>query len=275
MANTSLTAGAIVGKSNGSGGRGSDLSSAIKKTARRDSPSTMLDSTKKNAATGSPKGASQGSINDTPLKKKRKSAQDNKWQRRLGFAGLCLAVVMSSAVFSLLAPFYPDVAANNGLSEGTVGFIFAIFALMVMLVSPYLGVKMGEIGSRKMMIYGLALLSVSTVAFSVLDSIDPVHSTIFLVVSVLLRILQGIGAAGSETASYALAAQLYPDDLSYAVGVMETMYGQALCGFGCLLAFGCEVSVVLAIAVLWVVVLTLFSRHCCLSLKKSGVLSGT
>ena len=172
----------------------------------------MLDSTSKTA-------------DKTPLKKSKKqlAADGGKWQRRLGFAGLCLAVVMSSAVFSLLAPFYPDVAANNGLSESTIGFIFAIFALMVMLVSPYLGVKMGDIGSRKMMLYGLALLSISTVAFSVLESIDPVHSTTFLVASIVLRVLQGIGAAGSETASYALAAQLYPDELSYAVGVMETM----------------------------------------------------
>ena len=160
---------------------------------------------------------------ETALNTKKQAASKVDWKRRIGFFGLCLAVVMSSAVFSLLAPFYPDVASKSGLSENTIGLIFAIFALMVMLVSPYLGVKMGVFGSRKMMVFGLALLSISTIAFSILSSIDPVHSSSFLLVSIILRILQGIGAAGSETASYALAAELYPDDLSYAVGVMETM----------------------------------------------------
>jgi MFS family permease len=153
----------------------------------------------------------------------KKNSKSSKCRKRVGFAGLCLAVVMSAAVFSLLAPFYPDVASNNGLSDSVIGFVFAIFALMVMLVSPYLGVKMGEIGSNKMMIFGLALLSISTLLFSVLSSINPEHSSLFLIISIVLRVLQGIGAAGSETASYALAAQLYPEDLSYAVGVMETM----------------------------------------------------
>lgn len=184
----------------------------------------MSDSSSTRVGSGSSKPSSPLHKDEyTPSKTRKPDKDDQKCRRRIGFAGLCLAVVVSSAVFSLLAPFYPDVAANNGLSDSTIGFIFAIFALMVMLVSPYLGVKMGEIGSKKMMIYGLGLLSVSTVAFSLLDSIDAVHSTFFLVISVLLRILQGIGAAGSETASYALAAQLYPDDLSYAVGVMETL----------------------------------------------------
>ncbi len=154
------------------------------------------------------------------LKKKRGVG---KWRQRLGFSLLCLAVVISAAVFSLLAPFYPEVAANNGLSDGTVGLIFAIFALMVMVVSPYLGVKMDDIGSRSMMIIGLGVLSLSTIAFSALNSFSPEYSNTFLAISLVLRILQGIGAAGSETASYALAAQLYPDDLSYSVGFMETM----------------------------------------------------
>jgi MFS family permease len=182
------------------------------------------------AASGGVLSAAGGAHADDDTKKKKKGVDDNKWRRRVGFAGLCLGVVMSSAVFSLLAPFFPDVAAGNGVSEGTIGFIFAIFAFMVMVMSPYLGVKMDEFGSRKMMVFGLGLLGLSTVAFSVLDAIPAVHSNVFVGVSILLRILQGIGAAGSETASYALAAQLYPDDLSYAVGVMETLC--VLCGRG-------------------------------------------
>ena len=106
------------------------------------------------------------------------------------FAGLFTMIMASSSLYSLLAPFFPTQAEDKGVSTMLVrpaartppfcrgkiclgactlhldfecvirsmrpqtGVIFAVFALIVFVASPLMGVHMAEIGQRRLMFAG-------------------------------------------------------------------------------------------------------------------------
>ena len=46
---------------------------------------------------------------------------------------------LSSAYYSLLAPFFPSEAIKKGISQTQVGFIFGIFEFVILILSPIFG----------------------------------------------------------------------------------------------------------------------------------------
>jgi len=49
--------------------------------------------------------------------------------------------------------------------------------------------------------------------------------TVFFTYCVVMRLLQGLGSAATETASYAIAATLFPDNVTYVLGILEVANG--------------------------------------------------
>ena len=169
-------------------------------------------------AASSPRAASAAAMGSSEL-----LASLDRRTKRLAFAGLALSDAAAAAAFSLLAPFYPKAARGMGLGDSTVGAIFAAFALVVFVGSPLLGARLRALGRRRMLCFGLLLLSVSTAAFALLPRVH--NPTTYAFVSLVLRMVQGAGAACTQTASYSLTAALFPEQLSLYLGVSETLTG--------------------------------------------------
>lgn len=57
---------------------------------------------------------------------------------------LCSNFLVSSACYSLLAPFFPLVALEKAISKTQVGIIFGVFELVLLVLSPIFGKYVNE-----------------------------------------------------------------------------------------------------------------------------------
>mmetsp|Transcript_23832 Transcript_23832/g.77498 ORF Transcript_23832/g.77498 Transcript_23832/m.77498 type:complete len:465 (+) Transcript_23832:94-1488(+) len=144
-------------------------------------------------------------------------------RKRVSLFGLLIVTAVSSAAYSVVAPLLPQACEAKGLSSSSTAFVFGIFALVVLFASPILGAKMARLGQRKVLLVGLAILGVGTMLLALLQSFP--SGAPFLVAATSLRVLQGFGSAATETASYALIARLFPEDVSFVLGLSETVMG--------------------------------------------------
>ena len=71
--------------------------------------------------------------------------------------GICYVNLASNACFSVLASFFDKVSEDHGASKSEVGFIFAIFAGINVIVSPIFGYLVPIIGINFMFISGMTL----------------------------------------------------------------------------------------------------------------------
>ena len=78
-----------------------------------------------------------------------------------------LANLVCHSVYSVLAAFFPQEGKAKGMSDDTVGVIFAAFAAVSIVCSPFVGRLMSMHGKVWIYILGLLLVSVSTISFSV------------------------------------------------------------------------------------------------------------
>ena len=109
------------------------------------------------------------------------------------------------------------------MHPGAVGFVFASFSLIVFLSSPAFGVHMARLGQRNTLFTGLTLLSCATVGFGFMERVGT--GKVFFTYCIFMRVLQGLGSAATETASYAIAATLFPDNVTYMLGILEVANG--------------------------------------------------
>lgn len=91
------------------------------------------------------------------------------------------------------------------------------------MASPLLGARLTAFGRRRMLYSGLTTLAISTAAFAFVVDVRAPYTYVFM--SVFLRMVQGFGAACTQTASYSLTAALFPDRLSLYLGMSETVTG--------------------------------------------------
>lgn len=137
---------------------------------------------------------------------------------------LSVAAVCTSAVYGLLGPVFPEFAKGKGTSESAVGWIFGAFALTVFLVSPHVGsTLLPWMGKKRVQVVGLWVLGLATMAFAIVPAL-PGGATL-TIACLIIRVVQGVGAAMAETASYSLCATLFQDDLTEAIGVIELSVG--------------------------------------------------
>ena len=166
----------------------------------------------------------------------------------INMANLCC-----HSVYSVLAAFFPQEAKAKGMSEDGVGIVFASFAAVIFVCSPFAGRLMSRHGKVWVYIWGLILVSFSTILFSLATWFSP--GMPFASWCLGMRILQGIGSAMEEvtclslgprvncyastcclpcslssheplqTAAYAIIAELDSENISFFLGICEISTG--------------------------------------------------
>lgn len=127
------------------------------------------------------------------------------------------------AVYSVLAAFFPQEAKAKGMSDDGVGIIFASFAAVIFVCSPCAGRLMSSRGKVIVYLWGLLIVSSSTICFSAASAMPAGWP--FYTFCLVMRVLQGVGAAMEETAAYAIIADIEPDRVSFFLGICEISTG--------------------------------------------------
>ena len=91
--------------------------------------------------------------------------------------------------FALL-PFFPAVSLTKNVREGTVGLILSCFDLGGFAANLILAKILYKFGRKFAVIAGLVLMFLSTSSFGLIEYID--NYWIYILISILIRILQGI-----------------------------------------------------------------------------------
>jgi len=107
---------------------------------------------------------------------------------------LMLVILMSSSTFSLLAPFYPDMAeTKKGLSSGMVGLVLSSFSITYVIASYLVGRYLSKMGRRFSLYTGIIMQGVSMIGFGALIWIS--NKTFFIILSFTFRMLGGVACA--------------------------------------------------------------------------------
>jgi MFS family permease len=73
---------------------------------------------------------------------------------------------MSQSAFSLMAPFYPDMAKDQkGLSSTLVGMVMSSFSVSFVVVSFFVGMKISKLGRRLVLYVGIIGQGISMIGF--------------------------------------------------------------------------------------------------------------
>jgi len=139
------------------------------------------------------------------------------------FVVLAIANFTSAACMSILAPFYPKVAEDKGVSPAQYGFVFGIHRLIMFLVSPLCGKYMKKIGPKFMFNCGLFTAGATSVLFGYLD--DANNTMDFFILSMAVRVVGAILGAGFTTARNSILASEFPNNIGTIFATMETCFG--------------------------------------------------
>lgn len=129
---------------------------------------------------------------------------------------ICLSVVSFTSMLSMsiIAPFFPLEASLKGVRETVYGFIFSVYALVIMLLSPFYGMVIPQLGPKFMLISGIFVTGACNILFGLLDKIEDQNT--FTVFCFVVRIFEAVGAGAFSTASYTIIMQLFPDNIGTA-----------------------------------------------------------
>ncbi|XP_070533941.1 MFS-type transporter SLC18B1-like [Ptychodera flava] len=158
-----------------------------------------------------------------PSSKHETSSTKYTREQKLILFSISLANFCSFASFSILAPFFPGEASDMGASDTMIGFIFGWFALVMFVSSPIFGKFLPHIGAKFVYVAGEGVCGACSIIFGFLNKLD--KGTEFVVYCFLVRGVQALGAAASATASYAIIAKFFPDNVSTVFGLSEIFTG--------------------------------------------------
>jgi MFS family permease len=99
-------------------------------------------------------------------------------------------------ILSFLLPIY---AQRLGASAADIGGLFAVFAFVIILVRPLVGLAMDRCGRKVFLVAGLLCYGVAMAVFALASSLALLY---------LARLIQGVGAALTWVAAYTIGAEL-------------------------------------------------------------------
>lgn len=136
--------------------------------------------------------------------------------------GLFMTSLLANSVYSVIAPFYPQVAGQKGVRSEIVGIIFSAYPIAAFMTSPILGLFISKIGRKRTLAFGGFLIALTMFGFGITPLLTGLT---FTCISFLTRFLQGVGGGVIGTATYAIIASNYPENMSVVLGIQNTIAG--------------------------------------------------
>lgn len=139
---------------------------------------------------------------------------------------ISIADFANAVCVSLQAPFYPQEAEKKGASATEYGLVFGVFELVVFIISPIYGQKLHRIGPKLLFNGGILTTGTSAIIFGLLDKVDGHYP--FIILSFVIRIIEALGNAAFLTASFAIIAKEFPENVATTFASLETFFGLGL-----------------------------------------------
>ncbi|ESN93938.1 hypothetical protein HELRODRAFT_87910, partial [Helobdella robusta] len=137
----------------------------------------------------------------------------------------CAANFFIVLAYSTLAPFFPTEAQKKGISSTFVGLVFGSYELVLLIASPFYGTYI-SIGAKFLYIAGLLLCGVCTILFGLIKNAP--NGTPYLVLCLIIRMFEALGAAAFGTASFSMMAYNFPKHIATMFGTLEMFNGLGL-----------------------------------------------
>lgn len=139
----------------------------------------------------------------------------------IGLADFCNAICVS-----LQAPFFPKEAELKGATATEYGLVFGVFELVVFIVSPIYGQYLSKIGPKLLFNSGILTTGTSAILFGLLDHVH--DHTMFITLAFIIRVVEAMGNAAFLTASFAIIAKEFPNNVATTFASLETFFGLGL-----------------------------------------------
>ena len=108
-----------------------------------------------------------------------------------------LVIFMDMLIYGLLIPVFPEFAPRLGVDESVIGFVFGLYAAMLLVSSIPMGLLSDRVGRRPLIVAGMLLLALATIFFGFATTVTHL---------VVARAVQGVSAAATWSAGLALLA---------------------------------------------------------------------
>ena len=122
---------------------------------------------------------------------------------------IILFAIFSQIGYSLLAPLYPFLAEERGISSSLVGIIFSSFAISNFLLTILTPLLSEICGRKNLLILAILTESSCTIWFGLISFIE--NRSLFVTLSFIIRFFQGAGGAIVQTLIYSLTAAISDD----------------------------------------------------------------
>jgi MFS family permease len=132
---------------------------------------------------------------------------------------------LTSLSFTILASFYPGIAESKGIPIWMIGLIFSVDPILGLPTSILSGKYMNRFGRKKILTIGLFLGGLGT---GLIGMIEFGSRNQTILISLISRLLAGIGAGMSMTASSAILVIDYPKEIDRVIGWFEAASGLGL-----------------------------------------------
>lgn len=139
---------------------------------------------------------------------------------------LWTGIFCNYACYSIIAPFFPQLARQKGLSAEQYSLVFGVYSLSQITFSVIVGRSLTKIGPKFIVLAGLFLTGGSTILFGCLER-SP-GGPIFFWLCMAVRAVEGAGFAAYLTSSLAVIVRTFPTNPGYYVGLTETIVTVAM-----------------------------------------------
>ena len=156
------------------------------------------------------------------------------------YLAMITGAFFSASLWSLQSPFFPKAATDKGLSTMQYGFVFSVYELTYLCVTPILGIYMSKIGTRILISAGLLAEAGSVIIFGCLVYIESGQQ--FFALSSTFRAFEAVGKASYIICAMSLIPILFPETKALKLSFYQMCYtGGMICGpafGGVLYSFG-------------------------------------
>lgn len=136
-----------------------------------------------------------------------------------------ISLLLVCCTFTLISPFYPEIARKRGLPLWMIGVMFSLNPFAQLISSIFLGKYMIRIGRKLVLISSFLFTSAAMIMLSPIELVDLRYLTIL---SILARLLGGVGAGCVFNSITTIFISDYPDQIQIMLGRMEAAVGLGL-----------------------------------------------
>ncbi|XP_060845002.1 MFS-type transporter SLC18B1-like isoform X2 [Rhopalosiphum padi] len=141
----------------------------------------------------------------------------------MALGSLALVDFLGFCSMSVMAPTFPKEAEKKDMTVSEAGLVFSFFALIMFLLSPAMGSIMPIFGTKCLFISGVFISGVCNMLFGLLPMVQDNFQ--FKILCFIVRGLEAIGASAFSTSSFVYVIQLFPENVSSVLGILETFVG--------------------------------------------------